>query len=86
MTQPVRLYVKGQILGYKRSKANQYNHTALIKVGVQLLHHQHHRSGRRGAFHCSSTAPITAGAGGRKWCNTQSERGGQGVRGLIRQR
>lgn len=28
----VRLFVKGQILGYKRSKANQYNHTALIKV------------------------------------------------------
>ncbi len=28
----VRLYVKGQVLGYKRSKANQQNHTALIKV------------------------------------------------------
>ncbi len=28
----VRLYVKGQILGYKRSKANQYNHTALLKI------------------------------------------------------
>jgi large subunit ribosomal protein L35Ae len=28
----VRLFVKGQILGYKRSKANQYNHTALIKI------------------------------------------------------
>lgn len=28
----VRLFVGGQILGYKRSKANQYNHTALIKI------------------------------------------------------
>jgi ribosomal protein L35AE/L33A len=28
----VRLFVPGQILGYKRSKANQYNHTALIKI------------------------------------------------------
>lgn len=28
----VRLYVKGAVLGYKRSKANQYNHTALIKI------------------------------------------------------
>ncbi|GLC36547.1 60S ribosomal protein L33 [Pleodorina starrii] len=28
----VRLYVKGHILGYKRSKANQQNHTALLKV------------------------------------------------------
>jgi hypothetical protein len=30
--EPVRLHVRGQILGYKRSKANQHNHTALIKV------------------------------------------------------
>jgi large subunit ribosomal protein L35Ae len=28
----VRLYVKGQVLGYKRSKANQYCHTALVKI------------------------------------------------------
>lgn len=28
----VRLYVKGQVLGYKRSKANQENHTSLIKI------------------------------------------------------
>jgi len=32
--EPVRLHVRGQILGYKRSKANQHNHTALIKVGL----------------------------------------------------
>lgn len=30
--EPVRLYIKGQILGYKRSKANQENHTALLKL------------------------------------------------------
>ena len=28
----VRLFVKGQILGYKRGKASQHNHTALIKI------------------------------------------------------
>ncbi|GBF96766.1 60S ribosomal protein L35a [Raphidocelis subcapitata] len=28
----VRLFVKGQILGYKRQKSNQHNHTALIKI------------------------------------------------------
>lgn len=31
-----RLYVTGNFLGYKRSKANQYNHTALVKIsGVE---------------------------------------------------
>ncbi|GIL50732.1 hypothetical protein Vafri_6888 [Volvox africanus] len=28
----VRLFIKGHILGYKRSKANQHNHTALLKI------------------------------------------------------
>eukprot|EP00195_Chlamydomonas_chlamydogama_P016159 CAMPEP_0202894604 /NCGR_PEP_ID=MMETSP1392-20130828/3972_1 /ASSEMBLY_ACC=CAM_ASM_000868 /TAXON_ID=225041 /ORGANISM="Chlamydomonas chlamydogama, Strain SAG 11-48b" /LENGTH=108 /DNA_ID=CAMNT_0049579349 /DNA_START=70 /DNA_END=396 /DNA_ORIENTATION=- len=28
----VRLYVKGQVLGYKRSKANQENHTSIVKI------------------------------------------------------
>jgi large subunit ribosomal protein L35Ae len=32
----VRLYVSGQFLGFKRSKVNQYNHTALVKLqGVE---------------------------------------------------
>ena len=32
----VRLYVSGQFLGFKRSKANQYKHTALVKLqGVE---------------------------------------------------
>lgn len=33
----MRLHVRGQILGYKRSKANQHNHTALIKVCALAL-------------------------------------------------
>merc|ERR550514_797164 len=32
----IRLYVRGKILGYKRSVVNQYNSTSLIKVdGVE---------------------------------------------------
>lgn len=30
--QPARLYVPGTVLGFKRSKANQYNHTALLRI------------------------------------------------------
>merc|ERR1719272_2430992 len=30
--QPTRLYVSGTFVGYKRSKSNQYNKTAIIKI------------------------------------------------------
>mmetsp|Transcript_19259 Transcript_19259/g.18599 ORF Transcript_19259/g.18599 Transcript_19259/m.18599 type:complete len:115 (+) Transcript_19259:71-415(+) len=31
-SQPVRLYVKGTILGYKRGRRNTYHHTSLINI------------------------------------------------------
>jgi large subunit ribosomal protein L35Ae len=31
-SEQVRLWCKGAILGYKRGKTNQYNHTSLIKI------------------------------------------------------
>ncbi|XP_066394473.1 large ribosomal subunit protein eL33y-like [Miscanthus floridulus] len=30
--QRVRTYVRGMILGYKRSKSNQYEHTSLLQI------------------------------------------------------
>uniref|UniRef100_A0A7S1G562 60S ribosomal protein L35a n=1 Tax=Bicosoecida sp. CB-2014 TaxID=1486930 RepID=A0A7S1G562_9STRA len=32
MSDAVRLYVKGTILGYKASKVNQYAHTSLVRI------------------------------------------------------
>jgi large subunit ribosomal protein L35Ae len=47
----VRLYVKGQILGYKRSKANQYNHTALLSIdGVVTKKEVDWYAGKRVAY------------------------------------
>jgi len=31
-SQPVRLYVKGTILGYKRGRRNSYEHTSLLRL------------------------------------------------------
>eukprot|EP00223_Ostreococcus_mediterraneus_P007944 CAMPEP_0179703932 /NCGR_PEP_ID=MMETSP0937-20121108/3057_1 /TAXON_ID=548131 ORGANISM="Ostreococcus mediterraneus, Strain clade-D-RCC2593" /NCGR_SAMPLE_ID=MMETSP0937 /ASSEMBLY_ACC=CAM_ASM_000575 /LENGTH=109 /DNA_ID=CAMNT_0021577131 /DNA_START=35 /DNA_END=364 /DNA_ORIENTATION=+ len=30
--EPTRLYVRGLVLGFKRARMNQYNHTSLIKL------------------------------------------------------
>merc|ERR1712098_367425 len=49
--QPIRLYAKGAILGYKRSKANQYSHTSLLKIeGAQCRKSTNFYMGKRVAF------------------------------------
>merc|ERR1711990_1221617 len=47
----IKTYVNAKILGYKRSKANQYNHISLIKLeGVQSRKETAFFFGKRVAF------------------------------------
>jgi len=50
-TNNIRLYVSGAILGYKRGKTNQYNHTSLIKIkGVDTKEDTAFYMGKRIAY------------------------------------
>ncbi|KMZ63816.1 60S ribosomal protein L33-B [Zostera marina] len=47
----VRLYVRGTILGYKRSKSNQYEHTSLVQIeGVNTKEEVSWYCGKRMAY------------------------------------
>ena len=49
--QPVRLYAKGVILGYKRSKSNQYPENTLLKIeGVRTRADTEFYHGKRVAY------------------------------------
>jgi large subunit ribosomal protein L35Ae len=49
--QPVRLYVKGAFIGYRRSLSNQYNHQALLAIdGVRSAAETSFYCGKRVAY------------------------------------
>lgn len=54
----VRLYVRGSILGYKRSKVQQHSHTSLIKIdGVESREETDFYAGKRIAFIYKAKTP-----------------------------
>merc|ERR1711976_305690 len=51
MSQPIRLYAKGTVLGYKRSKVNTYHHTSLLDIeGVKTAQDAEFYLGKRVAY------------------------------------
>eukprot|EP00033_Pygsuia_biforma_P000042 GCRY01000056.1.p2 GENE.GCRY01000056.1~~GCRY01000056.1.p2 ORF type:complete len:120 (-),score=22.53 GCRY01000056.1:86-418(-) len=59
MVQPVRLYNKGVILGYRRSRTNQHPNCALIKIeGVEEKKDTSYYLGKRVAYIYKATKAI----------------------------
>merc|ERR1719243_436626 len=57
--QPVRLYAKGVILGYKRSKSNVYPNTTLLKIdGVRTREDTRFYLGKRVAYVYKATKEV----------------------------
>jgi large subunit ribosomal protein L35Ae len=79
--QPVRLYVNGAILGYKRGLRNQYNNCSLIKIkGVDSKEETEFYLGKRIAFITKASTPGKNGSKFRvNWGKVSRAHGGNGV-------
>mmetsp|Transcript_9443 Transcript_9443/g.12345 ORF Transcript_9443/g.12345 Transcript_9443/m.12345 type:complete len:121 (+) Transcript_9443:93-455(+) len=79
-SQPVRLYVKGCVLGYKRGLRNQYQHTSLVKIqGVDDKKDTHFYLGKRIAY-IYKASPGTNGSKFRViWGKVMRAHGTNGV-------
>ncbi len=80
-SQPVRLYVSGAILGYKRGLRTQTNHTSLIKIkGVDSKADTDFYLGKRVAFITKGSTPGKDGSKYRvNWGRVCRAHGSNGV-------
>lgn len=79
--QPVRLYVNGAFLGYKRGLRNQYNHISLVKIkGVDSKEETEFYLGKRVAFITKGSTPGKNGSKFRvNWGRVCRAHGSNGV-------
>jgi len=78
--QPVRLYVKGVFVGYKRSLANQYTHQALIAIdGVKSKEETGFYWGKRVAYIYRASRVIKGSHFRVIWGRISSPHGNNGI-------
>ena len=81
-SQPVRLYTKGTILGYRGGRRNTYHHTSLIKIdGVNDSSASDFYMGKKVAFIYKAKV---AKAGSRFRCVWGKVTAGHGSNGVVR--
>ncbi len=78
--QPVRLYGKGIILGYKRSKANSYSGIALLKIdGVRTRDDTQFYLGKRVAYVYKAKKEVKNSKFRVMWGKVRRAHGNSGV-------
>lgn len=82
--QPVRLYVDGGILGYKRGLRNQYNSTSLIKIkGVDSKEDVDFYLGKRVAY-ITKVNTVGSKTGSKYRVNWGKVRRAHGSNGVVK--
>merc|ERR1740138_370836 len=78
--QPVRLYAKGVILGFKRSKSNVYPNTTLLKIdGVRTREDTQYYLGKRVAYVFKAKREVKNSKYRVMWGKVRRPHGNSGV-------
>ncbi|KAF1876334.1 hypothetical protein Lal_00029682 [Lupinus albus] len=78
----VRLYVRGTILGYKRSKSNQYPNTSLLQIeGVNTIEEVAWYAGKRLAYIYKAKVKTNGSHYRCIWGKVTRPHGNSGIKG-----